>query len=137
MSCREVYPILIPWFSSSLLSSPCWHHQLLTLRETCLSHCSSTLSQLFHLSYSSPAPSSLHCTIPPWVSQQPPTLLPTHFVCPQRDVSLPLPSSLHFLPLTVMSPSFSFAYSHLSHSGNTCPCWHILPSSVGCLLVLP
>lgn len=89
MSCSEVYPIPIPHFSSSLLSSPCWHHWLLTLRETCPNHCSSTQSQLFHLSYSSPAPSSLQCTIPPWVSQQPPTLFPTHFVCPQRHVSLP------------------------------------------------
>lgn len=28
MSCSKVYPVLIPCFSCSFLSSPCWHHQL-------------------------------------------------------------------------------------------------------------
>lgn len=137
MSCSEVYPIPIPHFSSSLLSSPCWHHQLLTLRETCPNHCSSTQSQLFHLSYSSPAPSSLHCTIPPWVSQQPPTLLPTHFVCPQRHVSLPPPFLSSFSSSDYCVACLLLCLQPSVTQVTPAPPGTFSPSSVDCLLVLP
>lgn len=128
MRCSEVYPIFLPCFSSSLLSSSCWHHQLLTLREACPNHCSTTQSQLFHLSHSSPAPSSLVC-YPSLGFTTATHLLSTHFMCPQRTHD-PSRSPPPFL-LTIMSPSFSFAYRLLSHSGNICPSWHILPLQCG------
>lgn len=89
VNCSEVYPVLLPCFSSSLLASSYWHHQLLTLREAYPNHCSTTQSQLFHLSHSSPAPSSLWCAILPWVSQQPPTCFPLT-LCVLKGHILPL-----------------------------------------------
>lgn len=126
MSCSNVYPIPIPRFSPFLLSSPCCHHQFLTFTETYPSHCSSTQSQLFHISNTLPQHPLLFTepSLPGTQNSYPPCFPLTLCVLKGMCHCL-LPSSPHIL-LTIVLPSFSFAYSHLSHSGNTCPAWHTL-----------
>lgn len=131
MNCSEVYPVLLPCFSSSLLASSYWHHQLLTLREAYPDHYSTTQSQVFHLSHSSPAPSSLWCAILPWVSQQPPTYFPLT-LCVLKGHILPL---IFFWPLCHLPSPLLTAICH-TRVTSALP-GTFFPSNAGCLLVLP
>lgn len=125
ISCSELYPVPIPCFSSSLLSllaPPAPHFEGNLLK-----------SLFFH---PVPAVSSLILLLSTLLS------VGHHYSLglitatqPSFPLTFPvLKGMCHFsLPPLIFSfwPSFSFAHSHLSHLGDTCPSWHIFPLQCG------